>query len=262
MHESAKTEPRLRVYFAPYFIMNEYINKVIHADCMSILPNIESGSIDLIVTDIPYGISYKSSRQTFCGRSGVEVHKDKEEYFSQIANDSEMPIEWIPEAYRVLKDYTAMYIFCHWSKWHILYPEIERHGFAVKNMIILNKSNHGMGDLKGGYAPKHELLCFATKGRHILKGNSRMNDVCDVPVKYSGSKRMHPNEKPECWVSPCIRNSTINGDVVLDPFAGCGTTANVCKKMGRRFVAIEIDEKHYLSAEKRLSENQVDLFGS
>jgi site-specific DNA-methyltransferase (adenine-specific) len=214
------------------------------ADCNQYLPTLESDSIDLIVTDIPYGIDYKSNKQNYDTRGKTSVRKNREEYFKKIKNDKNVPTEWLPEAYRLLKKNSAIYIFCHWKTWDILKPAVEEVGFKIKNMIVLNKSNHGMGDLKGSYAPKHELMLFATKGRHVLKfPEGRMRDVWDVPVKYSGAKRRHPNEKPLSWIEPCLSNSSKEGDLVLDPFAGCGTVGECCEKMRRRHISIEIDDQ-------------------
>lgn len=220
------------------------IDQIIEGDCNQILSTFDSECIDLIVTDIPYGINYKSNSQNLDRRTGISIIKNRPEYFKQIANDDEIPIEWLSDAYRVLKDNTAIYIFCHWSKWHILYPAVEEVGFNIKNMVVINKSNHGMGDLSGQYAPKHELLLFATKGKHVLDfEDKRMRDVWDAPVKYSGSKRWHSCEKSISWVTPCISNSSKEKGIVLDPFAGSGTTGCAAKLLNRNYVMVDIDAK-------------------
>jgi len=228
-------------------------NEIICNDCLKVMKTFDEESIDLILTDIPYGINYKSNKQNYDTRGTRPIQKNRSEYFETIEGDENLPIIWLDEAYRVLKDESAIYVFCHWSKWHILHAAVFLAGFKIKNMIVLNKSNHGMGDLKGSYAPKHELLLFATKGRHILNfPDKRLNDVWEVPVRYSGSKRFHPNEKPISWLSPCIENSSNQGDVVLDPFAGSGSTGVACKKLNRNFVLIDIDSHYCEVAKKRL----------
>jgi len=136
-------------------------NQIYLGDCMDILQQMSDMSVDLIVTDIPYGINYKSNKQNCDTRSDKSVIKDRPQYFKAITGDENIPVDWLPEAYRTLKPNTAMYVFCHWSTWHQLLPAVNAAGFKCKNMIVLNKSNHGMGDLKGQYAPKHELLMFA-----------------------------------------------------------------------------------------------------
>ena len=222
------------------------MSSIYNNDCLDVMAKMANSSVDLIITDPPYGINYKSNKQNCDTRQEKTIKKDRSEYFDQIIGDSDIPLDWLSEAYRVLKDGSAIYIFCHWSKWSLLAYGVENAGFKIKNMIVLNKSNHGMGDLKGSYAPKHELLLFATKGRHILNfPEKRMNDVLDVPVKYSGAKRLHPNEKPTSWLEPFILNSSRKMDVVFDPFAGSGSTGAACLKMNRVFILVELDETHY-----------------
>lgn len=229
------------------------VDKIICDNSEEIIKNYEDNSIDLIVTDIPYGINYKSNKQNCDTRREKTRYKDRPEYFGKIAGDLQIPVSWLRDAFRILKNNTAIYIFCHWSKWHILHPEVKKAGFKVKNMIVMNKSNHGMGDLKGSYAPKHELLLFATKGKHFLDFPiKRMNDIWDVPVAYSGAKRFHPNEKPISWLVPCIENSSKIGDITLDPFAGSGSTGVACKKLGRRYILIDVDDNYCKIAEERL----------
>lgn len=95
------------------------------------------------------------------------------------------------------------------------------------------------------------------------KGRKRWNGggshaVWTVP-KVHGN---HPTEKPVALVSEWVRLFTDAGDVVLDPFAGSGTTGVACAKMGRRFIGIERERKHFLTACRRIEEayKQADLF--
>jgi len=99
------------------------------------------------------------------------------------------------------------------------------------------------------------LVLFATKGRHILNfPDGREKDVIDVPVKFSGARRLHPNEKPESWYAPFILNSSNEGDTVLDPFFGSGTVGVVCNKLNRKYIGIEIDPVLCEKAYRRLAE--------
>jgi site-specific DNA-methyltransferase (adenine-specific) len=212
-------------------------------------------SVDAIVTDPPYGTNYKSSKQNHDTRSGGKTrHVERPEFFQAIVGDASLPIAWLPEAFRVLKPGSALYAFCHWSKWAELSPAVEGAGFRVKNMLVLRKSNHGMGDLSGAYAPTHELLMFATKGRHVLNfENGRTRDVLDVPVNPSFRRRSHPNEKPASWMLEAIRNSTAPGDLVLDPFCGSGSTGVACAILGRRFLGVEIAPEFVAVAREKIA---------
>ncbi|MDD5651565.1 MAG: site-specific DNA-methyltransferase [Candidatus Nanoarchaeia archaeon] len=228
-------------------------SKIHLGNCIDILNNLENESIDLIVSDPPYGISYLSNKQQSSMRTGITIQNRDENYFTKIQNDEELPTEYLSIIYNKLKNNSAIYLFCHWRNFGKLQVAVEKVGFTVKNMIVMNKSNHGMGDIKGSYAPKHELVLFASKGRHILNNiNGRINDVLDVKVLFSGSKRMHPNEKPIGWIKPFILNSSKENDIILDMFMGSGSTGVACVETNRKFIGIEIDNNFFNIAKNRL----------
>jgi site-specific DNA-methyltransferase (adenine-specific) len=232
----------------------DFINKIICGDCLEVMKDIPDDSIDLIVTDPPYGISYKSNRQGLDRKHNIEIGKEikvREQYFTEISNDDVILVDWINQAHRILKQNSALYVFCHW-KTVSLWSDAISSCFNLKNVIVLHKSNHGMGDLKGSYAPSYELLIYACKGRHIL--NKRIDDVWNVPIRFTGSHRFHPNEKPLSWMTPAVETSSSVGDVVLDVFCGSGSTLLASKKLGRNFIGIDISEEYCDVARKRISE--------
>lgn len=223
-------------------------------DCLELMKEIPDESIDMIFTDIPYGKNYKSNRQNRSGHLGFDIKTDRKPYFEKINGDEKIPdIGWLKHSYRVLKNDSAIYVCVHWETFGELKNQASKCGFKIKNMIVLNKSNHGMGDLRGQYAPKHELILFATKGRHLLNfRNGRENDIWNVPIRYSGAYRLHPNEKPTSWIIPAILNSSKENDVILDPFMGSGSTGDACKKTIRNFIGIDNDQKYFTIAKERL----------
>lgn len=236
-------------------------NTIVHGDCLEVLSNIPSNSIDLISTDPPYGIKYISNSQGVDRKIRNKTNKSivvRGGYFGEINNDSVVPLEWLVEAYRILSQNSAIYIFCRWDKWDILKPAVEKAGFSIKNMIVVNKSNHGMGDLMGQYAPKHELLMFAAKGRHILRfPNGRKSDVWDLPVRFSGAKRLHPNEKPVSWFDNTVLNSSDVGGLVLDPFCGSGSCLKSAKNNDRSYIGVDSDQKWIDVATERLAKMEL-----
>jgi len=228
--------------------------QLIHGDCLEELSVISDESIDCVLSDPPYGINYKSNKQKGDTRNGKEVKIREVSYFSEIIGDSQLPTDYIKILFNKLKPNSAIYLFCQWSKWSELESAVQNAGFTVKNMIVINKSNHGMGDIKGQYAPKHELLMFAVKGRHILDNSEigRGKDVFDGKVLYSGAFRHHPNEKPTTWLEPFIHRSCPIGCIVLDPFMGSGSTGVACKNLNRNFIGIEKDETYFNIAKCRI----------
>jgi site-specific DNA-methyltransferase (adenine-specific) len=220
-------------------------------DCMRGMKRLPDGLVNLVVTDPPYGIGYLSGKQT-CNTRGGKSKGAK--YFGRIESDLGLPVDWLREAHRVMKNDSAMYVFAHWKTFGALMASALQAGFVAKNMLVLVKSNHGMGDLKGAYAPKHELVLYAVKGKSWLRAGTRPCDVFDVKVKYSGARRLHPAEKPVDWYKRLIEASSDVGDLVLDPFAGSGTCGVACIELQREFIGFEIDAAYIIAAQRRLEE--------
>ncbi|WP_368050584.1 site-specific DNA-methyltransferase [Lutibacter sp.] len=207
------------------------------------MKNIESGSVDCIITDPPYLMNYKSNRR---------VVKEK---FNHIENDTNenFIVEYIKECFRILKDNSGFYCFCSWHKIDLFKQEIEKH-FKIKNIIVWNKNNHGTGDLKGSYAPKHEFIIFAHKGRALNK-NKRFTDVIDCK-KINSQDLTHPTEKPQELLEIFILNNTDENELVFDGCMGTGSLGIACKKLGRDFMGIELDKEYFKIAEERINSSK------
>jgi site-specific DNA-methyltransferase (adenine-specific) len=199
----------------------------------------------MILTDPPYGMDFQSNRR---------IVKDK---FDKIINDEN--VDWLPlflsECERVMKDNTALYCFCSWHKIDLFKQHIESK-FKIKNIIVWVKNNHGSGDLKAAYAPKHEFIVYAHKGRSLFK-EKRLPDVMQYP-KIHSSKLLHPTEKNIDMLELFIKNNSDKGQVILDPFIGSGSTGVACVNTGRKFIGIEMDEGYFNIAKNRIEETQTN----
>ena len=214
--------------------------KLYQGDCLEIMGGIKDKSVDLIVTDPPYLMDYQSNR------------RKKEDRFNKIKNDkgNYMLIQdYLEECHRIMKDNTAIYCFCSWHNIDFFKNEFEKH-FELKNILVWNKNNHGTGDLKGSYAPKHEFILFGHKGRTLLR-EKRIADVIDCP-KISSNKLTHPTEKPQDLLEIFIRQSSDVGSIIFDGFMGTGSCGIAAKKLNRNFIGIELDEKYFNIAKDRL----------
>ncbi|WP_276914070.1 DNA-methyltransferase [Aneurinibacillus aneurinilyticus] len=216
------------------------LNRVYQLDVLEGISLIPDKSVGLVVTDPPYLMNYRSNRR---------VQREK---FKHIANDvdsHDLITKYLAECQRILKDDTAVYVFCSWHNIDFFKTEFERN-FKLKNIIVWNKNNHGTGDLKGSYAPKHEFILFGHKGRSLLR-EKRIPDVinCD---KIPSAKLTHPTEKPTELLKLFIRNSSDPGDIVFDGFAGTGSTAVSAREEGRNFITFEIEPEYVEVANKRL----------
>ena len=218
--------------------------RLYNGDCLEIMDRlIEEGvKVDCILTDPPYLIDYKCNRR---------VVLDK---FDKILNDKnsyDLIIGSIDKAYDILNDNSSIYMFCSWHNIDFFKSEFEKK-FKLKNIIVWNKNNHGTGDLKGSYAPKHEFILYGHKGRCLNK-SKRIADVIDCK-KVKSKEMTHPTEKPIELLSNFINMSTNENDIILDCFMGSGSTGVACANTNRKFIGIELDNNYFDIASKRIKE--------
>lgn len=219
-------------------------DRILHGDALKLMAEMPSESVDLVVTDPPYGMGYRSNM------------RPKHERFAAIENDAtfdpEWQLAWMKECYRVLKPDTHFYAFC--SDHHIgrFRDTAAEAGFTVRRTLVWHKGGGGMGDLSGDYAHETEFVVFGHKGRRDL-GGGRISNVFAVP-KVRPREMRHPTEKPVGIVRTLVQKSSNPGDVVLDPFAGSGTTGQAAREEGRRFVLIERDPAYLDTINARLAQ--------
>lgn len=223
--------------------MQEMINKVFNEDCLVGMKRIDDKSIDLLLTDIPYGMDFQSNYR-------------KEKHL-KIQNDNNVNwfSNWIKEINRVVKDEAHLYIFCSHHKVDFFKSEIEKY-IKVKNILIWEKNNTGMGDLFGDYAPKYEMILFCSNGDKKLNGGRDANII----KANRTQNNLHPTEKPVNLMEYFIGKSSSENDLVLDTFAGSGSTLIACKNTKRNFIGFEIEEAYINIINKRLQSVQGSLF--
>jgi len=205
----------------------------VRADCLDHLRTIESESVDAIITDPPYGISFKS-----------KIH-------GGIANDDAPFVWWLHDAFRVLKDKTPLLCFCRWDVSHAFQQALAWAGFKVRCQVVWDKGSHGQGDLKRTYAPSHELAILASKGDWRLPGG-RPRDVF-FARRVHPRHSVHPTQKPVELMRRMVDSLTRTDELVLDPFTGSGSTGEACVFEGRRFHGIEMEPKFVALARRRIA---------
>ena len=212
---------------------------------MDTMSNMEDESIDLIVADPPYGMNFRSNHR-------IEKYDD-------IFWDDNLDWldDWSLQTHKILKENSHMYVFCSFHNIDIFKQTLQR-DFMFKNILIWEKNNTSMGDLKGDYAPKYEMILFVTKGRRLLKGR---RDANILKFPRTGN-RLHPTQKPEQLISYLIGKSSEKDEIVYDPFVGSGTTALSALSLGRRYIGSEINEDYYKISLDRIKqmEEQGTLF--
>jgi site-specific DNA-methyltransferase (adenine-specific) len=224
------------------------LNKIYNMDCVKGMQLMDDNSVDCIITDPPYGIDYQSARR-------IDTQR-----FDKIEGDKLPHIWWLNEGYRVLKDGGTLLCFCRWDVQEIFMKAIECAGFYVKNQVIWDRIIHGLGDLKGSFAPTYDIILFAVKGKFEFI-NGRPKDVLRF-VRVSPDKLLHPNEKPIELIKYLVGILTNKKNIVLDCFVGCGTTSVACKYMERNFIGFEISKEYCDIANNRLKQKVFTDFNS
>lgn len=229
--------------------------------------------IDLCVTDPPYGINYQSN--------GSLNKKDK------LENDHIPNYKTFGEqVYKLLKPNSHAYFFTRFDVYHEHYKQLEDVGFKIKNLIIAEKMQvGGLGDLKGTFANNIEMVIYAHKGRRILNHTELVKTTKPVgksPNRYTNPTGEYKKRLPVLWkvsegYPPAVLNSSQNkenphptpknpeflewliqlssekGDVVIDPFMGCGSLAEACVSTNRNYVGYEIEKEFYDYSIEKLS---------
>ena len=222
------------------------LDTVYNCNCLDLLRNIPDNYIDLIVTDPPYLMNYKTNRR-----------KDKNhEFCTVIQNDTgeeaeELIKNTIKESYRVLKNNSAMYMFCNPNKIEFFKTEIQKY-FNFKNMIIWLKNNHTAGDLECAFGKRYEIILLVNKGNKPFNGK-RLDDVWSFEA-VKGDYQVHQNEKPVELLLQCIEKHSNKNDIVLDMFAGSGNTSMACIDSNRHYITSEIEEEYCEIIDKRLDD--------
>jgi site-specific DNA-methyltransferase (adenine-specific) len=153
-------------------------------DCVSLLKEGNTNSVDFMITDPPYGINYVSNYYSHKNNPHSNIKND------QIV-DQEFNKQWIFEASRSLKNDSAIMLFTRWDVWNEWVDLISPH-WNIKNMIVWVKNNHSAGDLTGNLGNQHELIIFAARGKFKIHGH-RWSNVWNfnrIPPTR------HPTEKP------------------------------------------------------------------
>ena len=217
---------------------DDYINKVIQGDCLEVMKDIPDKSIDLVLTDPPYGIDLHPPR----GLTD-SIANDKRDDAQKILTQS------LSQLNRILKEDSHVLIFGGWSEYWYL-QEIER-VFNVKSCIVWVKNNFGIGYYT---RPQHEFIWYCHKGKPPVPEIA----ISDVIFASRVQKPVHSCEKPLGLVKDLITQFSDYGDTIIDPFLGSGTTAVAAKQLGRNFIGIEINPDYCKIAEQRLA--QTELF--
>lgn len=233
--------------------------EIIHGNCFNVMDTIEDRSIDLIIADPPYNINYKYI--------GYKDNLQEENYF-------DIQFKFVKQCSRILKDNGSLF--------YLNYPEFNCKLFTALNenselkpieLITWVYNTHTSGKpLRKAF----RTWIWASKGTPINnfygeyknKNDKRVKKLMDAgrkPREYdwwhieqvknvSKEKTEHPCQLPEKMIEKIVLGATNEGDTVLDPFMGSGTTGIVCERLNRNFIGIEISLSYFEISKKRIEE--------
>ncbi len=246
-------------------------NITIWQDTFNVLPRLPDCFIDLLIVDPPYNRSKVFNQSTF-------VHRSLEAYETWLDG-------WMSQVVRLLKPNASAYVCCDWQSSPAVYSIFSRY-FIVRNRITWEREK-GRGS-KQNWKNSSEDIWFGTlsenywfdveavklkrrvlapyrdrngkpkdwqptdNGKFRITHPSNLWTDISIPFWSMPENTDHPTQKPEKLIAKIILASSQPGDIVFDPFLGSGTTSVVAKKLGRRYIGIEMDEEYACIAEKRL----------
>jgi DNA modification methylase len=207
----------------------DFINKIIHGDCLELIKLIPDNSVDVVLTDPPYGLN----------KNGIRGDTDLSIFYNIL-----------PECYRVLKKDS---FFITFFSTKFLPQLFKNNPFNYFWQVVLYCPE---GGVKSPIGYTKFMSCFVFK-----KGNPKIvrrnKDIfVDTPGKMVEPDEGyidHPTPKPKHFIKEILKMFTKENDLILDPFVGSGSTAVACVQLNRNFIGFEIEEKYCKIALDRIN---------
>jgi site-specific DNA-methyltransferase (adenine-specific) len=223
----------------------EISENIKNGDSLEILESLEDGCIDIVLTDPPYGISYVSNRSMYdetITKRGL-LNDGKDEAFELLDKTCEI-------LSRKAAENSHLYFFCSWAVFSSFEAIISKY-FTIKTPIVWDKGNKGSGDLENDWGNQTEIVIFCVKGKKLV--NTRKGNLLFVPRIHT-TKMVHPTQKPTELLKMLLEVSYRDGDFVVDPFMGSGSTIKACKEINAKCLGIELDAEMFNIANNFINE--------
>jgi len=247
------------------------LNKIYNQDCFKALVQLPNDSpirhkVDVIITDPPFGIKYKSRRANYNRKqrnvllSYKEIPQQEYPFFT---------LRWLGLITQTLKPSGSLFIVSGWNNLASVLTGIRYFDFDLVNLITW-KYQFGLYT-KRRFVSSHYTIVYACADDKLRNfySNSRftkkdrdekngslqyqdMQDVWTINKEYWHGRIKTPNKLPSELIKKILQYSTKKGDLVLDPFLGSGQVTRVAKQMGRKFIGFEIDKKTFNFASRRM----------
>ena len=201
----------------------------------------QGNKADLVFTDPPYGMSYGGGRSEGSSKKGdiVKAH-------GMILNDdlrgdelSTLLVDSLSNSKMFSKEGAPCYVCFNYKNYMHFQNAIETVGYNVDSCIVWDKKSIGLG--MANYRPQHEFIFYNKGGQWF--GSKNQSDIWSMS-RGNTSAYVHPTQKPVELIQIAINNSSKKGDLIIDVFAGSGSTVIACESIGRRAMLVDLDPKY------------------
>lgn len=252
--------------------------RIYNGDCVEVLKKLPEKSAKLIFADPPYNLQLKQELYR-PNQTKVDSVDDNWDKFSSNSEYDKFTTDWLSACRRVLADDGTIWVIGSYHNIFRVGKIMMDLGFWILNDIQWYKTNP-MPNFRGvRFTNATETLIWAKKSENQkkytfnhkvmkqLNGDKQMTSVWQIPlctgnerIKDATGKKAHSTQKPEELLKRIILSSSSEGDLVLDPFSGSGTTCAVAKKLNRKNIGIEREVKYVRISKKRIEDIKPDLF--
>jgi len=250
-------------------------HRIINGDALKVLKTLPDNSVDLVFADPPYNMSKKSGLAWKYSK-----HVTMQESWDMFSKDDYFKFnkEWLAECFRVLKHGGSLWVSGSFHNIFIIQEFFQ--DIKINNSIVWFKPNAQPNITCRFFTESTEHLIWASKNGNGKKWkfNYDWSKQIEDPINPKGKQTrnvwsisltpkkekwagVHPTQKPFELLKRIILSCTDEGDVILDPFVGSGTTSAVAKYYGRNSIGIELDKKYMDVIKKRLQKEQKTLTG-
>lgn len=209
------------------------LNRIYTADAAKLVPTWRAGFVGCLITDPPYGnnTEYGDARRRIVGDESPALG-------AQV----------VANCYRLLRPDASAYVFCNAQHLGFLEHFILRYsGFQIRELLVWDKR---LTNFAHRFRRAYECILVLEKGKPRYRGKAMSTLVSVTRAKAT----LHPHAKPVALLEQLIRASSDEGDVILDPFAGSGSTCVAAANLGRNYLGIEIDPAYAEIARARVGE--------
>lgn len=222
---------------------------ILKGDCFDLIKDIDSKSVDLILVDPPYLISRSSNFKNYSDDASQELITKYGKVSIDFGEWDKGELDWdllFKEYYRILKDSGTLIIFYDVWKSNDIKSMADKYKFKQPRVGQWQKTNPVPINSKLNYLSNAiEFFFTFVKGKKPTFHSVYDNGVYKYPICHGKERYDHPTQKPLSLISDIINKHSNEGDVVLDNFAGTGTTAHACILNNRNYIVIERDDKYF-----------------